>query len=280
MSAPDPGATAESLSAAIEARLLAQAAACREQWLHSAPIRHFVVDDLLPEAIARAVAPRFPAPEHMRLRDTFRERKYVSAQMDRHDPLLAAALFAFHAPAVVSAIAQITGKVDLHPDPQLYAGGVSMMGRGHFLNPHIDNSHDGERRRWRNLNLLYYATPDWDEAGGGGDLELWPKGVRGSPVRLASRFNRLVVMETHQLAWHSVRPITADATRRCVSNYFFGDTPMRGDQPFHVTSFRGRPDQPLRDWVSRADSAARMLVRKAFRMGLVQSGHRYERPSE
>ncbi|MGQ0697847.1 MAG: 2OG-Fe(II) oxygenase [Panacagrimonas sp.] len=264
------------LDSLIAVRLREAQIAMARQFAESAPIRYCVLDGLLPEAVASAIHGAFPDAGQMRLRSTFRERKYVSAQMDRHDPLIEAALFAFHAEAVVEAIRDITGKRDLHPDPQLYAGGVSSMGCGHFLNPHIDNSHDAGRVRWRNLNLLFYLTPDWPESAGG-DLELWPNGIRGEPVVIAARFNRLVVMETHQRSLHSVRPIAVDAVRCCVSNYYFGDTPMRDDQAFHVTSFRARPGQPLRDWVSRIDSAARMLVRKGFRKGLVDSRHRYER---
>lgn len=271
--------TAAELSALICARLQAAQESGRAQWSRTVPIRHCVIDALLPEALARTLAERFPAAAQMRLRNSFRERKYVSAQMDRHDPLLEAALFAFQQPEVVETVRSLTGKADLRPDPHLYAGGLSMMARGHFLNPHIDNSHDGERARWRNLNLLYYTTPDWID-GAGGDLELWPSGLDAEPVRVGCRFNRLVIMETHQSAWHSVRPITVDATRCCVSNYYFGDTPMRDDQQFHVTSFRARPGQVLRDWVSRADSTARMLVRRGFGNGIVRSGHRYERPKD
>lgn len=264
------------LDSLIAARLRAARTAMAQQFAGSAPIRYCVLDDLLPASTASAIHDAFPDAAQMRLRNTFRERKYVSAQMDRHHPLVEAALFAFHAEPVVQAIADITGKRDLHPDPQLYAGGVSLMSRGHFLNPHIDNSHDAERSRWRNLNLLFYVTPNWPESAGG-DLELWPGGIRAEPVVIAARFNRLVIMETHQRALHSVRPVAGAADRCCVSNYYFGDTPMRNDQSFHVTSFRARPEQMLRDWVSRVDSGARMLIRKGLRKGLASSRHRYER---
>lgn len=242
-------------------------------------IRYCVLDELLPSDQARALHAQFPTAAQMRLRQTFRERKYVSAQMNRHHPAVESALFAFHDDAVVAAVRAITGKPDLHPDPQLYAGGVSRMARGHFLNPHIDNSHDADRARWRNLNLLYYLSPDAPNSpeDAGGELELWPEGMGGAPVSIAARFNRLVIMETHHRAWHSVRPLATERERCCVSNYYFGDTPMRADQTFHVTSFRARPGQPLRDLLSIADSTARMLVRKGFRKGLVSSGHRYQR---
>lgn len=268
----------DALAEGIAARLAESSASARAQWQASAPIRHCVIDALLPEAEARALAARFPPPAQMRLRNTFRERKWVSAQMDRHDPQLEAALFAFHAPSVVAAVRAMVGKADLHPDPQLYAGGLSVMGRGHFLNPHIDNSHDAQRARWRNLNLLYYLGPeDAERDEGGGELELWPQGVAGAPLRIAACFNRLVIMETHDQAWHSVRPITREAPRLCLSNYYFGDTPMRAAQRFHVTRFRARPGQPLRDALSRADGALRLWLRRAFKDGLGRQDHRYRR---
>jgi hypothetical protein len=45
---------------------------------------------------------------------------------------------------------------------------------------------------------------------------------------------------------------------------------------FHVTSFRGRPEQPVRDLVLRADAALRMLVRRVAKGGLVQTKHYYK----
>lgn len=264
------------LGRVIAARLAQEQAAIGARWRDSGPIRYCVIDALLPDDVARALASRFPQPGAMRLRNTFRERKWVSAQMDRHDPQLEQALFAFHDPVIVEQVRAITGKADLVPDPQLYAGGLSMMGPGHFLNPHIDNSHDADRARWRNLNLLYYLTPVWP-ADGGGELELWPGGVGAAPTLIPACFNRLVIMETHHQSWHSVRPIRADMPRRCLSNYYFGDTPMREAQHFHVTRFRGRPEQPLRDALSRADGAVRQWIRRGFRHGLARKDHRYQR---
>ena len=51
-------------------------------------------------------------------------------------------IFAFQDSRVVELISKIISLPGLEPDDKLYAGGISMMGRGHFLNLHIDNSHD------------------------------------------------------------------------------------------------------------------------------------------
>ena len=81
------------------------------------------------------------------------------------------------------------------------------MEKSQFLNPHLDNSHDKDRNKWRVLNLLYYVSPDWKQEFGG-NLELWPDGMKGRQITLHSKFNRLAVMATHDASWHSVSPIT------------------------------------------------------------------------
>src|SRR5262245_8372555 len=152
--------------------------------------RYTLVDDVLPVELARRIYEAFPPTGEMRLMESFREQKYTSKALERMNPLIEQALFAFQAPEVIQAVSEITQLRDMVGDPKLYAGGISAMTRGHFLDPHIDNSHDGEGRLYRVLNLLYYVTPDWGTENGG-NLELWDEAVR-QRVELTSLFNRLV----------------------------------------------------------------------------------------
>lgn len=165
--------------------------------------------------------------------------------------------------------------IKLQADEYLYAGGISSMGKGQFLNPHLDNSHDKDRARWRVFNLLYYVTPGWKKENGG-HLELWPNGVEGQPITIHSLFNRLVVA-THQTSWHSVSPVVGNASRNCVSNYYFSNLPLRQDDEFHVTSFRGRPNQKLRDQILKIDASLRMNIRKIFKKGIRENPHVYKK---
>jgi Rps23 Pro-64 3,4-dihydroxylase Tpa1-like proline 4-hydroxylase len=264
------------LGAFVAARLEAELGRLSEQWMATAPIHHFTIDDVLPESAALAIRAAFPDASKMMLRKSLRELKYVSAQMDAHAPLLEEAIFAFQAPRVVELIQQITGLRSLYPDEHLYAGGISMMGPGHFLNPHLDNSHDKDRARYRVLNLLYYASPAWSLEKGG-NLEVWPNGAKAEPTTIVSRFNRLAVMVTNQHSWHSVSKNTSEEQRCCVSNYYFSDHPVGDDAYFHPTSFRGRPGQPVRDVVLQADAAARGLVRRVFPKGVKATTHVYDK---
>ena len=260
----------------VVARLTDSVEALTRQWSESGVVSHCYVDDVLPVEVAMRLRNAFPAGESMRIRKTLRELKYVAAQMDAYDPILEEALFAFQDARVVGLVHQITGLQKLLPDELLYAGGISMMSKGHFLNPHLDNSHDKKRELYRVLNLLYYVSPAWT-LDNGGNLELWPEGVDGKQTTIESRFNRLAIMVTNRHSWHSVSPVQTDQMRCCLSNYYFSEIPSDDEAYFHVTSFRGRPEQPLRDLVLRADANLRMAVRKVFPKGAVETEHYYKK---
>ena len=181
--------------------------------------RFAAIDDLLPDEAAREIAAAFPASCKMRLLDSFREKKHTSKSLNEFDPLIGDITFAFQDERVLEKVSEITGIRDAVADPHLYAGGISAMERAHFLNPHIDNSHDGDRKNYRVLNLLYYITPDWRPENGG-NLELWDEKVRSS-VEIPSLFNRLVLMETNARSWHSVNKVKVERARCCISNYYF-----------------------------------------------------------
>ena len=141
--------------------------AARLEFSRPERIHSFVVDDLLPVETALAIYQAFPPIERLVLKKTLGQLKYVGYQMNLYDSLLEHAIYAFQDPRVVQLITSITGLQEILPDEHLYAGGISVMTQGQYLNPHLDNSHDLERKNHRVLNLLYYVTPEWrDEYGG------------------------------------------------------------------------------------------------------------------
>ena len=251
----------------------------REQFARSPTTQWFSVDDLLPAEMATQIHQSFPQPQQMRERKTLREHKYVAAQMDHYDPQAEEALFAFHDERVVARVGEMTGLPGLQADPKLYAGGISLMTKGNFLNPHLDNSHNNDRSLYRVLNLLYYVSPGW-APGSGGHLEVWPRGVDFPQQTIHSLYNRLVVMTTGAESWHSVTRVESNDRRCCVSNYYFSAQPVGGQPYFRVTSFRGRPEQPLRDLVLRVDSRLRQAIRKLRPQGIQQTTHLYKKPGE
>ena len=239
-------------------------------------IGYFFIDDLLPENLVKECFKVFPDKSEMKCLKSIREYKYVSAQMNKHNQLLENVIYAFQDKRIVELIGEICGIKSLYADESLYAGGLSLMAKDNFLNPHLDNSHDAERERWRVLNLLYYVTPDWDKENGG-HLELWPNGPKKEPILIESKFNRLAVMATHDLSWHSVNQVTVDRSRCCISNYYFSDESLKETDKFHVTKFRGRPGDTLTNIILDLDASVRMVVRKVFKKGIRKNPHIYKK---
>lgn len=233
------------------------------------------IDDLLHENDVIDIYNAFPNKEELLQLKDIREHKYVGIQLNKYNPILEEIIYAFQDTRVVNLIADITGFEQLMADEYLYAAGFSLMEYGCFLNPHLDNSHDKDIKNYRVLNLLYYVTPDWQE-NYGGNLELWDKGLKQPCRTIHSKFNRLVIMVTNKTSLHSVSPINHHGRRCCISNYYFSPKPATPEKYYHVTSFRGRPEQQLRDIVLQGDAMLRNVVRKIFKHG-IKKPHFYKK---
>ncbi len=258
-------------------KIVESAPSIKEQYESSkSKIGYFFVDDLLPSELAYQLYDVFPKPEEMVLKKSIREDKYIGVQMNQYNPILEEVIYAFQDKRIVEKICEICQIKDAVPDDKLYAGGLSMMSHKQFLNPHLDNSHDKDRQLWRVLNLLYYVTPNWKEEYGG-NLELWPDGMRKPQITIHSKFNRLAVMATHSHSLHSVSPVVFQGNRCCVSNYYFSESPLTEEDTFHVTSFRARPENKTQDWILRVDAWFRMNIRKIFKKGIKENPHVYKK---
>ena len=258
------------LSQLILYRLEPQAAQLRLQFNGSRPLaggRHFVVDNLLPPELALRIRQAFPQSEALPLTSSFRDHQHPAKISEHVDPLLAELSVAIQVSRVAACVERIAGIEQQQHYAHLDASRLRAMTRGHFLGPHIDNSHDGARQNYCTLNLLYYLTPDWAlEAGG--NLELWNADVIRNET-IVSRFNRLAVMEATPTSWHSVSPAKADRVHSCVSNEYFSPMSPTGRDYFNITALSTRPEQKLllsaMAWADgRLRSAVRRLVPRAL----------------
>mgnify|MGYP001368300502 CR=1 FL=1 len=230
------------------------------------PTRHFFIDNLLPKIDVEDIYAAFPRDgEGFFSRKSFREKKSTSANLSSFNNVLSDITCAIQDPRVTDRVSELCLMNDIEPDPTLYAGGLSMMFPNDYLNPHIDNSHDAKRRRYRRLNLLYYVSPDW-ALEYGGNFELWDENIK-KPKTIVSHQNRLVVMETNKTSWHSVSKVTTDRPRCCVSNYYFSKLSLYERDYFHVTSFSGRPGQPIRRIIGAVDNAVRNVISRTLKIG-------------
>jgi Rps23 Pro-64 3,4-dihydroxylase Tpa1-like proline 4-hydroxylase len=236
------------------------------------------IDNLLPDEICKEIHSCFPDPNTMAELRSFRENKKIAAQLNKYNPLLEEITYAFQDSRILEFTEEITGLKQLVPDEFLYAGGISLMSKGNFLNPHLDNSHDNERKRYRVINLLYYVTPDWKEEYGG-NLELWDKGMGLNKKQrvIEAKFNRLAFMITNKKSYHSVNKVVANGNRCCVSNYYFSEIPAESHSYFHVTSFYGRPEELIKQIFLPIDNFVRNSIRKIFPKGIRETKHIYKK---
>lgn len=224
--------------------------------------RYFILDNVLPDDICLKIYNNFPDKNIYFYRDGFRERKFTFKKLNTlQNPIINDITNAFQMDNVIHVVEKITKTKNLNSDPSLYAGGISRMDMGHFLNPHIDNSHDADRRRYRRFNLLFYVTPNI-HLKDGGNFELWDKEVK-YPLKIESKFNRLIVLETTKYSNHSVDPVLSNVQRCCVSNYYFSEESPENHDYYHVTSFTGRPEEKFKRFYGYIDNFLRNSFVKA-----------------
>jgi len=235
----------------------------KENWINCNPTftKYFYIDNLLPKQDAEEIYREYlKETDKWVISKSFRESKSTLKEIDTLGSIIPSITDSFHSQEVIDAISIITGITQLEPDPSLYAGGMSRMSKNDFLSPHIDNSHDQSKSRYRRLNLLYYVSPDWISKNGG-NLELWDRRVKISH-EIESTFNRLVIMETNDRSYHSVNRVKIDQPRCCVSNYYFSEKSEKGFDYHHVTSTTGWPGQYFLRALGKIDTFSREAIAK------------------
>ncbi len=220
----------------------------KQQFFFEHPIkvgRHFALDNLLPIELAEKIYASFPKPSQMHLLSITGKLRLRYSHLRDVPSLLQDINFAIQDPRIVAVIEEITEIKNQIPDPTQYAGGISTLLKGYYINPHLDLSHDVNRKHYRTVNVLYYVSPNW-QIENGGNYELWDSEIKNHIV-VPNFFNRLVVMETNRISWHAVNEVRCDAPRCCVFNYFFSkQSPLGEDYFFKGISYRPRPEQKIR----------------------------------
>ncbi len=237
----------------------------KREYAESGKINHLIIDNLFPNEIAEKLDKFFPYEDDLTHLDMVQENKYVGVNFYGKQKIVEECLYSFQDENVIKLIAQITDVKGLEGDPELYAGGISSMSKGCFLNPHIDNSHNREMTKFRRFNLLYYVNKKFLDLDGG-ELILYPDGIKNSPIEIPCVFNRLVIMRTDNKSLHGVNKVTATENRRkCISNYYFSESSPLGKEYYHSTSFRGFGNEFIKDLYLQSNGILRSFVKKVIK---------------
>lgn len=188
-------------------RLRALAVDRREGYRDARPYPHAVIDGLLGDAIAGALADRFPGPEHPGwMRRDYREQAARLGQLQRTgfegvDDGLRHLLAELCGMTFLDFLADLTGVEGLIADPHFRGAGPSLTLPGGHLALHADFNRDRARHLKRALTVVYYLGQDWDPAWGGA-LELWDEGRTRCEASYLPVLDRLVVLAHGDTFWH------------------------------------------------------------------------------
>lgn len=267
-------ADAGAISATIAARLEAEADRLNAAFgsAESGGLRYCWIDSLLPDDVMLAAFSLLPALAGMVRLKNLKERKFVTAELDALAEPIRHLVMALNSRAVADVVARIIGVPFLETDPKLYNSGITAMVPGDFMCPHLDNSHDYDRARRRAVALIYYMAPFW-RADYGGSLELWDSNRRAPPSAVDFRGNRLVIMETTDRSWHSVKPILGPLPRVNAISYFYAPSEER--HPLRLTRFAPWPGHRVQELMFSAEFHLRSLVARLAGRRLRFNRHLY-----
>jgi len=248
----------------IEARISeAGVESLKNQYQSSGSINYLIIDNLLPTGLANSISDSFPRESNLKLLNARQEKKYVGVEFAPEQKVIEECIYSFQENTLLKLFSSICSIQDIEGDPELYAGGISSMSNSCFLNPHIDNSHDRLRTKYRRLNLLYYVSRGWETLDGG-QLVIYPNGIKNTPIEIDSLFNRLVVMRTDNKSLHGVKEVNSKVNRRkTISNYYFSKTSPTNEKYYNSTSFRGFPGETKKDIILRLNAFARTTIKSA-----------------
>ncbi|AIQ95492.1 2OG-Fe(II) oxygenase [Prochlorococcus sp. MIT 0604] len=235
----------------------------KNKYEESSAINFLVIEDLLPIKIATKLSDYFPFENELTHLNGPQENKYIGFHFIDKQNLIEECIYSFQEENVIKIIGEITSIKNLIGDPELYAGGISSMSKGCFLNPHIDNSHDRNMQNFRRLNLLYYVNKDFNPIKDGGELVLYPNGIKNKADEISCAFNRLVIMRTDNRSLHGVKKIKSETKRRkCISNYYFSKESPSGTNYYHSTSFRGFKKEFVKGTYLKLNALTRTFAKK------------------
>ncbi len=172
------------------------------------PYKHLVVDNFLPDDLAKKCIESFPALsgsdwEHEVDSDIeIKSRTIWESEFDIPDNIVDAVRI-LNSSKVLKALSEVFEIPKLIADSYYTGGGLNVTQRGGLLDVHVDgNFHDATGLN-RRMNALIYLNPGWQESWGG-EFGLYNEDGSKLLKKVAPLFNRLVVFDSHDYSYHGL----------------------------------------------------------------------------
>jgi Rps23 Pro-64 3,4-dihydroxylase Tpa1-like proline 4-hydroxylase len=195
-----------------------------DRFRHAQPFPHLVLDDFLMPALADRVhdEARITAANVDASNEITQRLKVACTDWDAFGTETARLIAYFNSSKFIEPLEAICGIDGLFGDPWLEGGGIHQTSRGGFLKMHTDFNWNAKLRADRRINILYYLNRDWRPEYGG-ELVLSRLGGDAA-VRIAPKFNRLVIFNTNDTTLHGhPEPLEfpQDYPRASIAMYYY-----------------------------------------------------------
>ena len=237
------------------------------------PFPHVVLDNFLPEPVARLALEHFP-------RETLRsDRVFESGYAGLHkrqilpeecDATARQIFHFFNSRPMLGFLEGLSAIQGLLPDPHFVGGGYHETTRGGKLGVHADFRINDQLHLHRRMNVLVYLNEHWQDEWGG-FLELWDRKMTARAKAVAPIFNRCVIFNTDADSFHGhpdPLAVPEGVPRRSIALYYYTASRAIYDEvPSTSTIYHGRPsddratrreafasrlEQHLRQWIPPA----------------------------
>lgn len=201
----------------------AQVTAMAQRFQSGAPFPHIVLDDVLTVGVEE-VGRSFPDPDWRgwsKWQDHYQAGKRYCGTFSVMPRLMQSIISELSQPAFLGFIEQLSGIKALMPDPYLEGGGLHSSGEGGILAPHTDFHLLERLNLYRQINVILYLNPYWEEEWGG-CLGLYRKGEHTPRELVVPSFGRMVIFRTNHESVHGFAvPVAAGHRRNSIALYYY-----------------------------------------------------------
>ncbi len=192
-----------------------------EPLLAEQPFRHIVIDDWTDPELVRAAEAEWP-DQRWPFWHRYENGKLASKDPLRYPPACAELVRRM----LCLPISELLGVEDAFGDWNCHAAGLHAMPAGSSLGVHLDGDHHPITGWQRAANAVLYVNGTW-QADWGGAFELWDADGKACLETIEPRFNRLVLFEPTDVAWHAVAPVRGPAMRQTLTVFFWKHNDQR-----------------------------------------------------
>jgi len=204
---------------------------------YSAPYKHLVVDNFLPESLATNCLNSFPNIddniwEHQNDKNIeIKSRTRWQSEFDIPEHIIHAVRI-LNSSLILKSFSQVFGIKKLIPDPYFTGGGLNVTQRGGLLDVHIDGNFHDSTGLHRRMNALLYLNPKWEDSWGG-FFGVYNNDGSKLIKKIAPVFNRLVVFDTHDYSYHGLPDkinFPEGKSRKSIILYYYTKSPRPKNQ--------------------------------------------------